>query len=230
MSAKDVRTDRLQKTKTVEKLVVKTCASPDAILRTLQRRERELGTIWTEYDEAHNKALVREKDDDLKADLEAEHDLVVEEHDKVLNLLEDKIDGIQERDYGPAPRDLTSKEKLDVIEVQYEATLAEATKRIRKLETSWMEIEAPTNAQIYKVSESLNKLKDEALEKIKLFYNQTILLLKPEELPRAAQIHQDRLAEVMTNADALEGDILQKMPEDASFQAISSAATQAQVD
>ena len=107
MSNKQHRLERLQKVKTTFKLIDKALEDEKASGRTLTRKHGELLTCWSEYSEAHNKALMFEKDEDLKKVTEDEHELIVEENDSVLDKLEERLDELKREEAEQvAPKEL----------------------------------------------------------------------------------------------------------------------------
>ena len=82
-----MRVERLQKMKTISLLVKKSLDAPDVSLSTLQRKAGELAIAWKDYDDSHNKAIVRENDVEVINGYQEEHWLIVGEHDSLLDQL-----------------------------------------------------------------------------------------------------------------------------------------------
>ena len=213
MSAKDVRAERQQKLMTTLVMVTKTVDSPDAQARTLQRRQRELATIWLEYGEAHNKAVLREKDETIKKGLEDEYEAKVDDHDAVLNNLEEKIENMEAIQFGPALRIISRQEQLTIADANYTAQLKNGQDRLRTLLEALETMTTPRFSQIESMAKSLVVLRKEVNETMIECKEEVIKLVEDAGVVDLARQHAVSISSLDSIVDQINFALVQKAPE-----------------
>ena len=213
MSAKDMRVERLQRMKTITILVKQSIDAPDVTLRTLQRRTGELALAWKDYDDSHNKAIVREKDVEVINVYQEEHGLLVGEHDSLLNRLEDDIEAALGAEYGHVPKPLTAIEELLILQQEYSSTLKISQERFSKLDTGMAALAAPSKVQIEAAVSNLNSMKEETMTNLERIYKSLLKLTPGKDLPKIADTHSGGVASLLNLVDAVSITLVSKIPD-----------------
>ena len=222
MSNKQHRLERLQKVKTTFKLIDKALEDEKASGRTLTRKHGELLTCWSEYSEAHNKALMFEKDEDLKKVTEDEHELIVKENDSVLDKLEERLDELKREEAEKvAPKELkltvTLQEQREAKLLCCKGTMVDGLQRIERLKTALEKLVEPKKAQLETLGDSLEKLRNDLILKVEQNYlevtENSSSLDQMKETEKAKQVDISQVHEV---ADWMMSRLIELTPEAAA--------------
>ena len=201
------------KLKGLNKIVAKTLESTTPVLRTLQRREKELLTAWSEYADAHAKAMIREKDEEIEAASQVENEAIVMEHDEILNQLEEKIEQIERDNAGPLDTALTKKQKFEVADLQYKAIFEITIERVKMLGTTLKNLKTTTIQPFDILSQKLEKVLNEAKEELDDKHKEVISHTEAELVKEVESKHFDQRLFLTKAADTISSDLVMKISE-----------------
>ena len=214
MSTKE-RTARLQKLETQMKVAEKAVEDPKATERPLERKKNQLVQAWLDYDEAHNDAVLKEKDEDQKDILQDDHEKVVEKYDAVIDPIEELIHKLTKKDEVVAKTPTISSEQMRTLKTnRCKSTIDEGMTRITRLTTKLDSMINPNKSQLESITMAVMNLRTELVNQMIAEHDDLAqLFFLASELEEIDQRSRNSVIQIHERLDEIVAKIIEKTPD-----------------
>ena len=199
MSAKIDKEEKWNRMQEWLNQVASTHTGDNPSCRTLQRRMDDLAAAWGQYTEAHIKYINKEKDETLKANCIADHNVRMDKHDKALDQAEESLETLIAADVTASGQN--NQPTLDKTKAKgtIDAKILEAENllkvKVKRLEDAVPKLEEPTKIQIDIMLKQWQKIRDSLMSDIGTLFHEFRVLDAEGETPQERELRAINLQE-----------------------------------